>query len=122
VILLVVKKKTKKRKKDPNAPKRALSAYMYFANECREDVRAANPGIKFGDLGKRLGQMWKELSEDERKPYEEKAAADKQRYESERETYKQLKNGGGDPNLVEAESEQDLEAWQSQQMNSMFSF
>lgn len=33
---------------DPNAPKRGLSAYMFFANEQREKVREDNPGIKFG--------------------------------------------------------------------------
>lgn len=35
---------------DPNAPKRGLSAYMFFANEQREKVREENPGIKFGKL------------------------------------------------------------------------
>ena len=34
---------------DPNAPKRGLSAYMFFANEQREKVREDNPGIKFGE-------------------------------------------------------------------------
>lgn len=34
--------------KDPNAPKRGLSAYMFFANEQRENVRTENPGIAFG--------------------------------------------------------------------------
>lgn len=33
---------------DPNAPKRGLSAYMFFANDNREKVREENPGIKFG--------------------------------------------------------------------------
>lgn len=33
---------------DPNAPKRALSAYMFFANDNRDKVREENPGITFG--------------------------------------------------------------------------
>lgn len=33
---------------DPNAPKRGLSAYMFFANEQRDNVRAENQGISFG--------------------------------------------------------------------------
>ena len=33
---------------DPNAPKRSLSAYMFFANEQRDTVREENPGISFG--------------------------------------------------------------------------
>ena len=34
---------------DPNAPKRGLSAYMFFANAKRDDVRKENPGISFGE-------------------------------------------------------------------------
>jgi len=85
------KRKTKetkvKRKKDPNAPKRGLSAYMFFANDNREKVREDNPGIKFGDVGKLLGERWKELSDKERKPYDDKAKADKERYENEKARY-----------------------------------
>lgn len=39
---------------DPNAPKRGLSAYMFFANEQRENVRDENPGISFGQSPYRL--------------------------------------------------------------------
>lgn len=35
---------------DPNAPKRGLSAYMFFANEQRDNVREENPGITFGKV------------------------------------------------------------------------
>ncbi|KAA8567384.1 hypothetical protein EYC84_010404 [Monilinia fructicola] len=44
----------RKKKKDPNAPKRGLSAYMFFANEQRDNVREENPGISFGQVGKNL--------------------------------------------------------------------
>lgn len=80
-------KKTKA-KKDPNAPKRSLSAYMFFANENREDVRSDNPGITFGQIGKVLGERWKALSDEDRKPYGEKAEQDKKRYEAEMEAFK----------------------------------
>ncbi|EEP82562.1 nonhistone chromosomal protein 6A [Uncinocarpus reesii 1704] len=78
-----------KKKKDPNAPKRGLSAYMFFANEQRENVREENPGISFGQVGKLLGERWKALSDKQRAPYEEKAAADKKRYEDEKASYNQ---------------------------------
>ncbi|KAG5783004.1 hypothetical protein H9Q73_003330 [Fusarium xylarioides] len=74
-------------KKDPNAPKRGLSAYMFFANEQRENVREENPGISFGQVGKLLGEQWKALNEKQRAPYEAKAAADKKRYEDEKQAY-----------------------------------
>ncbi|KAF2500020.1 hypothetical protein BU16DRAFT_522875 [Lophium mytilinum] len=79
--------KKKKAKKDPNAPKRGLSAYMFFANEQRDKVREDNPGIKFGEVGKMLGEKWKALSEKNRGPYEAKAATDKKRYEDEKAAY-----------------------------------
>ncbi|KAL8936495.1 MAG: hypothetical protein Q9216_004901 [Gyalolechia sp. 2 TL-2023] len=81
-----------KRKKDPNAPKRGLSAYMFFANDNRDTVRAENPGITFGQVGKVLGEKWKALNSKQREPYETKAKADKERYESEKASY----NNAGD--------------------------
>ncbi|KAH8599063.1 putative Non-histone chromosomal protein 6 [Bisporella sp. PMI_857] len=79
--------KVAKKKKDPNAPKRGLSAYMFFANEQRENVREENPGISFGQVGKVLGERWKKLSDKQRVPYEAKAAQDKKRYEDEKASY-----------------------------------
>ncbi|MCJ1310253.1 High mobility group [Agyrium rufum] len=78
---------TGKKKKDPNAPKRGLSAYMFFANEQRENVRRDNPGISFGGVGKVLGEQWKNLTPKDREPYENKAKVDKARYESEKASY-----------------------------------
>ncbi|KAF1813016.1 nucleosome binding protein [Eremomyces bilateralis CBS 781.70] len=85
--------KPEKRKKDPNAPKRGLSAYMFFANDNRDKVREDNPGIKFGDVGKALGEKWKELTDKDKAPYEAKAKVDKKRYEDEKAAYNA---GGGD--------------------------
>ncbi|CAJ2513131.1 Uu.00g012500.m01.CDS01 [Anthostomella pinea] len=79
--------KSKRAKKDPNAPKRGLSAYMFFANEQRENVRDENPGISFGQVGKILGERWKALNDKQRTPYEAKAATDKKRYEDEKQAY-----------------------------------
>ncbi|KAL8767506.1 MAG: hypothetical protein Q9209_006013 [Squamulea sp. 1 TL-2023] len=76
-----------KKKKDPNAPKRGLSAYMFFANDNRESVREENPGISFGQVGKVLGEKWKALNSKQREPYETKAKADKERYEKEKTAY-----------------------------------
>ncbi|KAL5339167.1 Non-histone chromosomal protein 6 [Aspergillus crustosus] len=81
-----------RKKKDPNAPKRGLSAYMFFANDNRDKVREENPGITFGQVGKMLGERWKALSDKDRKPYDDKAATDKKRYEDEKAAY----NAAGD--------------------------
>ncbi|WPA98873.1 uncharacterized protein RHO25_003486 [Cercospora beticola] len=88
-----------KKKKDPNMPKRGLSAYMFFANDTRDKVRDENPGIKFGEVGKILGERWKALNEKQKAPYEAKAAADKKRYEEEKAAY----TAGGDASEEEEE-------------------
>jgi hypothetical protein len=79
--------KAKRAKKDPNAPKRGLSAYMFFANENRERVKEEHPGVGFGQVGRLLGERWKALSDTDRAPYDAKAAADKKRYEDEKAAY-----------------------------------
>jgi len=42
--------KKKKAKKDPNAPKRAMSAFMLFSNSKRAEIKEQNPDIKFGEI------------------------------------------------------------------------
>ena len=42
-------KPARKGKKDPNAPKRALSAYMFFSQDWRERIKAENPDAGFGE-------------------------------------------------------------------------
>lgn len=76
-----------KAKKDPAAPKRPLSAYMFFSQDWRERVKAENPDAGFGDVGRLLGTKWKEMSEDEKKPYIEMANKDKERAETEKAAY-----------------------------------
>lgn len=53
----------KKAKKDPNAPKKALSAFMIFSQENRQNIKDQNPKATFGEMGKLLGAAWKELDE-----------------------------------------------------------
>ena len=80
-------KRTTKSKKDPAAPKRPLSAYMFFSQDHRERVKQANPDAGFGDVGRLLGAKWKEMSEAEKKPYNDMANRDKARAEAEKAAY-----------------------------------
>jgi len=77
----------KKRPKDPNAPKRASNAYMIFCKERRARLKEERPDLPFGRIGARLGEIWRSLSADEKKPYEEKANIDRQRYKEEMKNY-----------------------------------
>ncbi|KAJ3486411.1 hypothetical protein NLI96_g4272 [Meripilus lineatus] len=84
-----------KSKKDPKAPKRALSAYMFFSQDWRERIKNENPDAGFGEIGKLLGAKWKELDESEKKPYIEQAARDKARAEKEKNEYDEKKGDSG---------------------------
>jgi len=86
-----------KGKKDPNAPRRPLSAYMFFSQDWRERIKGENPDAGFGEIGKLLGAKWKELEEGDKKPYVEQAARDKQRAEDEKAAYdSKAQASGGD--------------------------
>jgi structure-specific recognition protein 1 len=85
-------KKKKRAKKDKNAPKRPMTAFILFSNEYRTKVVSENPGSSIGDVAKILGAKWKEITEQEKKIFEAKAAQDKLRYQAEMEVY--AKSGG----------------------------
>lgn len=74
-------KKAKKasKEKDPKAPKRALTAYFFFAS----DYRAKHANIPAKQQMTEAGAAWGKMSAEEKKPYEELAAKDKKRYEAE---------------------------------------
>ena len=44
------KTKGGKKKKDPNAPKRGQSSFMFFSNEIRSTVKSENPEFTFGEI------------------------------------------------------------------------
>ena len=63
---------TKRRKRrDPNAPKRPMSAYLMYANKLRAKVRAENRYASNGEISKILSAMWKEMPDEERKQYKD---------------------------------------------------
>ncbi|CAO3642016.1 unnamed protein product [Cunninghamella blakesleeana] len=83
-------KKTRS-KKDPEAPKRGLSAYMIFSKENRERIKSENPDATFGQIGKLLGEAWKNLDDEGKQKYNKLAEDDKKRYENEKAEYNSKK-------------------------------
>ena len=82
------KGKGKRAKKDPNAPKRALSAYMFFSAAKRAEIAAANPDFGITDVAKALGEQWKTVTDEEKNVYQQQADEDKIRYEREMAAYR----------------------------------
>jgi len=91
------RKRNKRGPKDPTAPKRASGAYVFFTNEMRPKVTSEFPGIKFVELGKVLGERWRNLTPTEKKRYEDMAAEDKIRFQMEMQDYTQNQTVGVAP-------------------------
>jgi len=91
--------KKNKRQKDPNAPKRSLSAFFWFCNDERPKVKETMPDSGVGDVAKELGRRWNACSDSEKAKYEALAAKDKARYEKEMAAYKKK---GGSPSKAPA--------------------
>ena len=87
----VVQKAAKVVKPD-DYPKGAQTAYFLFMGENRNKIKAENPDLSVGDLGKKMGELYKALPADEVERYAGLAKADKERYETEMAAY--LAKGG----------------------------
>lgn len=85
---LTASKKAAKKPKDVNAPKKPPTAYFLFTNKVRAAVTAANPDMKITEIAKVLGQKWKEISEEEKKEYQDEAAKLKEQHKITVEEYK----------------------------------
>eukprot|EP00986_Skeletonema_menzelii_P009863 scaffold4599_cov138-Skeletonema_menzelii.AAC.9 len=85
------KKTAKRAKKDPNAPKRPMNAYMLYANSVREQVREENPDLSMGEVTKEISQKYKSLDEDEMAKWKGKADEAKEEYKKELAVYEKSK-------------------------------
>jgi len=89
------KQNKRKRQKEEGAPKRPITSYMFFSQEKRNEVKNDNPDASFGDLGKIIGNLWKNISPEEKEKYEKKAREDKERYKREMEEFERKKKASG---------------------------
>merc|ERR1719167_1053076 len=67
----------KKAPKDPNRPKKTLSAYFLFS----QDFRNQHQDLKMTEASKAAAVAWRELDDTKRNKYIEKAAVAKAEYE-----------------------------------------
>ncbi|KAI1714480.1 HMG (high mobility group) box domain-containing protein [Ditylenchus destructor] len=79
--------KKAKKAKDPNAPKRGMSAYMLWLKDSR--ARITKPGMSVTDVSKAAGVEWNALKD--KSKWEKAAAEDKKRYEKESAAYNKKK-------------------------------
>jgi len=79
----IKKRRSSAKRRDPRAPKRAANAYMLFCKHQRPLLRAARPELPFAVIGQTLGDMWRNMTIAQRKPYEARAADERDRYKME---------------------------------------
>jgi len=89
-------KANQKPAKDPNAPKKPLSAYFLFSQEERLKVKAENPDYSITEVAKELGKRWASLNPDIKNSYEQRYQDARRVYEQELNNYKPKKKK--DPN------------------------
>jgi len=97
-----------KRERKPG-PKRPTTAFFFFGADQRSGIKAEHPEWRVTDISKELGRRWKDLSDDDKAPFTELAAADKVRYEREKAEFeaKTAAAAGDDDAAAEEEEEED---------------
>lgn len=95
-------KKGKREQQGSQKPKRPLSAYNFFFHYERAKMlehmptraagkpRRSHGKIGFADLARNIASKWKSISADERKQFDDKAVADKERYVKDMEEWKKV--------------------------------
>uniref|UniRef100_A0A8C4Q2Z3 HMG box domain containing 4a n=1 Tax=Eptatretus burgeri TaxID=7764 RepID=A0A8C4Q2Z3_EPTBU len=68
------KKKGREPEKEerPEKKRKTMSAYMLWSKEYRNVIMAESPGIDFGEISKKLGEVWKQLPEKEKLVWKQK--------------------------------------------------
>ncbi|KAG2377622.1 hypothetical protein C9374_009138 [Naegleria lovaniensis] len=69
---------SKKAKKDDEeggeeTPKKTPTAYALFCTEKTDEVKKSDSSLKASEVKKKLSEMWKSMSKEEKKPYEEQS-------------------------------------------------
>jgi hypothetical protein len=68
-------------------PLKNKSGYLHYCSDIRPVIRKSFPDIKSVDIVKKQGDGWKNLSDEEKYKYEEKAKVDKERYLKEKDEW-----------------------------------
>ena len=75
------------KKKDPNAPKRGMSAFMFYSCDRRPQLKSQNPDWPFGEFAKAIGAEWGQMNDKQKGKFQKMAEKDKKRYDREMENY-----------------------------------
>lgn len=92
VVVKQENKKTKKREKDPNKPKRPESSFLLWSKNQRQKLKESNKNMESKEIMKELGRMWKSLSDEEKESFDAISNDKKQKYKEQVEEYNKNNN------------------------------
>lgn len=78
-------------KKDPSAPKRNPSAFLLFSLTKRKELKSKNPALKNTDISRMLGELWRVTSDEEKQPFIDQEAVEREKYKEEMSVWRELK-------------------------------
>jgi len=73
--------------KPPKQPDKPLPAYMRYSRKVWEKVKASHPEMKMWDIGKLIGEQWRNLPEDERQGFFAEYEVEKAEYQEAMKAY-----------------------------------
>ncbi|XP_066931706.1 SWI/SNF-related matrix-associated actin-dependent regulator of chromatin subfamily E member 1-like [Clytia hemisphaerica] len=73
--------------KPPKQPDKPLPAYMRYSRKVWEKVKAGHPEMKMWDIGKLIGEQWRNLPEDERQGFFAEYEVEKAEYQDAMKAY-----------------------------------
>merc|ERR1719253_1008682 len=75
-------------KKNPLAPKRPMSAFLMFAQQKRRPLQRENPDMLNADISRLLGELWRNISLAEKRPFLEREKLERKIYKAKVEAFK----------------------------------
>lgn len=101
-----LRRKDKKKDRDPNEPKRPNSAYNIFIAAMRPIVKAEKPELSNTQIMSELAHRWSKLPPEKKEKYKKRAAEEKEKYAKEIEQYEAQKHKSKDEDEEEEEEQE----------------